>query len=79
MEIPFLRPIWAEINLAAYGRNLQKIRAQVGPDVKILSVLKANAYGHGAVQLGLYAQRHRLCDFFGAASGKRGFCCAKPG
>lgn len=79
MEIPFLRPTWAEINLVAYGRNLQKIRAQVGPEVKILSVLKANAYGHGAVQLGLYAQRHRLCDFFGAASVEEGILLRQAG
>ena len=59
MEIPFLRPTWAEINLAAYGRNLQKIRAQVGPEVKILSVLKANAYGLG-VEIGRASCRERV-------------------
>lgn len=72
MNIPFLRPTWAEINLGAYERNLQKVRALVGPEVKILALLKANAYGHGALELGKYAQEHNLCQFFGAASVEEG-------
>lgn len=68
MTLPLLRPTWAEIDLNAYGRNLQKIRSKVGPEVKILALLKANAYGHGALELGLYAQQNGLCQFFGVAS-----------
>ena len=79
MTIPFLRPTWAEIDLGAYGRNLQKIRSKVGPDVKILGVLKANAYGHGAERLGLYAQQHNLCQFFGAASVEEGILLRQAG
>lgn len=79
MNIPFLRPTWADVDLGAYGRNLQKIRAKVGPEVKILGVLKANAYGHGAEQLGLYAQKHGLCQFFGAASVEEGILLRQAG
>ena len=79
MNIPFLRPTWAEIDLAAYGRNLQKIRGLVGPDVKILALLKANAYGHGAVPLGQYAQKNHLCDFFGVASVEEGIVLRENG
>ena len=79
MDIPFLRPTWADIDLGAYGRNLQKIRAKVGPDVNILAVLKANAYGHGAERLGLYAQEHKLCQFFGAASVEEGILLRRAG
>lgn len=68
MKNTFLRPTWAEIDLAAYRRNLQKIRSQIGPEVKLLVLLKANAYGHGALALGQYAQQHQLCQFFGVAS-----------
>ena len=49
MQLPFLRPTWADIDLNAYRHNLEKIRALVGPDIKILALLKANAYGHGAL------------------------------
>jgi alanine racemase len=38
---------WAEIDLDAVRHNAGAVRAQVGPDVKIIAVVKANAYGHG--------------------------------
>ena len=40
---------WAEIDLAAIARNLRAFRGHVGPTVRILAVVKADAYGHGAV------------------------------
>jgi alanine racemase len=45
------RPVWAEVSLAAIGHNLRLIRRQVGPKRKILAVVKANAYGLGAVEI----------------------------
>ncbi|MCF6147645.1 MAG: alanine racemase [Candidatus Kuenenia sp.] len=41
------RPTWAEINLSALRHNLLEIKKHIGPKVKILGVVKANAYGHG--------------------------------
>jgi alanine racemase len=38
---------WVEINLAAVRHNADVVRAQVGPGVRIMAVVKANAYGHG--------------------------------
>jgi len=38
---------WAEIDLAALERNLHKIRAALPQSVKYISVVKADAYGHG--------------------------------
>lgn len=40
-------PVWIEVDLAAIQYNLQQIRQFVGPAVQVLSVVKANAYGHG--------------------------------
>lgn len=65
MEKPFLRPTWAEVDLTKYEANLRKVRGMVGPDVKILGILKANAYGHGAVALGQFAEEKQLCQFLG--------------
>lgn len=79
MEIPFLRPTWADINLSAYARNLQKIRQKIGPDVKLLALLKANAYGHGALELGRFAERKNLCQFFGVASVEEGMALRQGG
>lgn len=44
-----LKRTWAEIDLDALAHNLGVIRAQVGPEAKLLGVVKADAYGHGAV------------------------------
>lgn len=40
---------WAEINLKHIGDNIRNLKAKVGNDTKILAVVKADGYGHGAV------------------------------
>ncbi len=40
---------WAEIDLAALAYNLRQVRELVGAERKILAVVKAQAYGHGAL------------------------------
>jgi alanine racemase len=40
---------WVEIDLGAIRHNLQAIQRHVGPQVGLMAVVKANAYGHGAV------------------------------
>jgi alanine racemase len=42
------RPTWAEINLDALASNYRAVRGRVGAGVKVMCVLKADAYGHGA-------------------------------
>ena len=44
------RATYAEIDLGAFRHNLRAIRSALGPGVKIMAVVKADAYGHGAVQ-----------------------------
>ncbi len=44
-----IRPTLAEIDLGAIQRNFQRLREAVGPRVAIWGVVKADAYGHGAV------------------------------
>ena len=46
-----LRPTWFEIDLDAAAENLRTVRRLVGPDRKIFAVLKANAYGFGALEM----------------------------
>ncbi|MBI4468669.1 MAG: alanine racemase [Acidobacteria bacterium] len=45
------RPTWAEIHLGHLEHNYRAIRRRVGPGVQCMAVLKADAYGHGAVVL----------------------------
>lgn len=53
-----VRPVWAEINLAALRHNLREIRRIIGPDVEQMAVVKAEAYGHGGVEVAQTA-----CEF----------------
>ena len=46
-----LRRAWAEINLDNLAYNYRKIREHIGPDVRFLGVVKADAYGHGSIQV----------------------------
>ncbi len=41
--------VWAEINLDNIAHNISRIRKKVGNNIKIMSIVKADAYGHGAV------------------------------
>ncbi len=45
-----MRPTYAEIDLGAIAYNLQQIRAKVAP-AGVMAVVKANAYGHGALEV----------------------------
>lgn len=45
-----LRRTWAEIDLDALAHNYRTLRAHMGPGVRFLGVVKADAYGHGAIE-----------------------------
>lgn len=42
---------WAEVNLDHLVHNIKQIRNHVGNETKIAAVVKANGYGHGAVEI----------------------------
>ena len=43
------RPTWAEVDLRQLERNYAAIQAHLGGQVSIMAVVKADAYGHGAI------------------------------
>lgn len=43
--------VWAEISLDALKKNIETVRKYLKSDTKILAVIKADAYGHGAVPI----------------------------
>ena len=63
----FTRRLWAEINMNAVRANFDAIRRSIGDGVRLCCVVKADAYGHGAVPLcKLY---HELgTDFFAVSN-----------
>lgn len=58
---------WAEIDLGALRENLAWIRARVGPQVKIMTVVKADAYGHGLKEIAALLMQSGT-DVFGVAN-----------
>lgn len=47
-----LRPVWAEINLDNLAHNMREVKRVVKRGTLITAVIKADGYGHGAVQIG---------------------------
>ena len=43
------RNVWAEVDLSAIAHNIKETRKMLQPDTKLCAVVKANAYGHGAI------------------------------
>ena len=66
------RPTWAEIDTAALASNFQEVRRRVGPKVKVMGVVKANAYGHGAVECARVFEREGA-EWLGVALPEEGF------
>ena len=65
------RPIWAEISLKAIGHNFRLIRRTIGRKRKILAIVKANAYGLGAVPVSKALERMGA-DAFGVTCSQEG-------
>jgi alanine racemase len=63
---------FAEIDLSAIAYNLHGVRKRVGRGVKILAVVKANAYGHGIQQVSKFVMQHRCADYLGVAFPEEG-------
>jgi len=60
-------PAWVEVDLDAVRWNLERIREVLPEGVKVLLVVKADAYGHGAVKIAQFAARCGV-DMFGVAT-----------
>ncbi len=73
-----LRPTRAEISLSAVRKNLQKLKETAAP-ARLLFVVKANAYGHGAVELARLAEREKLAWGFGVSSVEEGLALRAAG
>lgn len=61
------RPTWAEVDLGAVIYNYKQVRRLVGASVKIMPVVKANAYGHGTVEISTVLEKMGA-DYLGVAT-----------
>lgn len=57
---------YAEISLEAIGHNIREVKKRLPERVKLLGVVKANAYGHGAVPVASYLENQ--VDYFATAT-----------
>lgn len=56
---------YVKIDLDALEYNINSVLKKIAPKTKLLAVIKANAYGHGAAVIGKFIEDK--CDFFGVA------------
>lgn len=51
-------PLWAEINLDAVAHNIRALKGLTPPGTGLMAVVKANAYGHGMVEVARVAVKN---------------------
>lgn len=59
---------WVEVSERALVHNIRAHRRLIGPKVKLMAVVKSNAYGHGLTLTARVAVRSRQVDWLGVAS-----------
>ncbi|MDR0880472.1 MAG: alanine racemase [Clostridioides sp.] len=65
-------PCWAEVDLDNLRFNINEIKKLLKKDTKLCCVLKADAYGHGAVELAKALEKENV-DYFAVARIEEGF------
>lgn len=61
------RPTWAEVDLGAIRYNFDQVRKLLKKDTRIMAVVKANAYGHGTVEVSSVLEASHV-DYLGVAT-----------
>ncbi|MDD5823559.1 MAG: alanine racemase [Firmicutes bacterium] len=56
------RAAWVEVDLDVFDQNVKAIKAKVAP-TEMLGVIKADAYGHGAIQMAAVLQKNGINTF----------------
>ena len=55
-----IRPTWAEIDCGAFERNVVNVASHLRAGTRLIALLKADAYGHGAVELAKRCQAEHV-------------------
>lgn len=64
----FFDRAWLEIDFDRLHENLNEVRSHLSSGCRVMAVMKANAYGHGAVPLAKYLERQEGVTHFATAS-----------
>ncbi|WP_035571464.1 alanine racemase [Halonatronum saccharophilum] len=78
MEIKNLRPTWVEIDLDAIEENIRSVKSRINEGVNIMAVVKANAYGHGIIEIAKIALKVG-CKCLGVATVTEGIQLRREG
>lgn len=70
-HISTCRPTFAEINLNDLTFNFKSVKSFVGQDIQYMAIVKADGYGHGAVNCALRLEKEGV-DWFGVAIPEEG-------
>ena len=73
-----LRPTWAEVSLSTLRQNFRVMRDRVAPQATVCAVVKAHAYGHGAVECAR-ALEQEGAEWFGVTSTDEGLALRDGG
>ncbi len=69
---------WVEVDLSAVVNNVRKVKSIIGDAVTLMAVVRTNAYGHGAVEVGATAVLNGA-DYLGVGSLAEGIALRKAG
>lgn len=78
MSLPAHRPTWAEIDLDNLIHNFHVTRTELGSGIAIMPAVKADAYGHGAVECAR-ALEQEGAEWFGVAMPEEGLMLRNAG
>lgn len=73
-----MRQTYARVDLGALSHNIQSLRQAIGPDCRLMAVVKADAYGHGLCQVAQRAERDGV-DFLAVALVEEGLALREAG
>ena len=51
IEVGIRQRAWVEVDLGAIAENIRQLKGLLSPQTKLMAVVKADAYGHGAVSV----------------------------
>ncbi len=69
----------AVISLDAVEHNFREMRKNIAEETKMIAVIKADAYGHGAVPIAHLIEDYDYIWGFALQLRKKRFICEKPG
>ena len=73
MQIEQYARVYAEVDLDALHYNMEQMRQKISPDTRIMGIIKADGYGHGAVSLGRELEPLDYVFGYGVATAEEAF------